>query len=202
MTATAAGQARRTALFLLYQWDLTGQPLAALYEGVPDRSRASSPRRWRAAPASSTSGSARPRGLDRRPAGYARAEHPADRDPRARGGSVPPEVAINEAVVLAKRYASDEAARLVNGILGPRGARATEEAIDGVSRVGRRGTGKRAEELLERLEATREELERLAAAGRTRGGRRRPHRARGAREGGRGRAQQGRAGARPDAPQP
>ena len=32
--------------------------------------------------------------------------------------TVPPEVAINEAVVLAKRYATDEAARLVNGILG------------------------------------------------------------------------------------
>jgi transcription antitermination protein NusB len=31
--------------------------------------------------------------------------------------SVPPEVAINEAVVLAKRYASEDAARLVNGIL-------------------------------------------------------------------------------------
>jgi transcription antitermination protein NusB len=32
--------------------------------------------------------------------------------------TVPPEVAINEAVVLAKRYATDEAAKLVNGILG------------------------------------------------------------------------------------
>ena len=31
--------------------------------------------------------------------------------------SVPPEVAMNEAVVLAKRYASEEAGRLVNGIL-------------------------------------------------------------------------------------
>ena len=30
---------------------------------------------------------------------------------------MPPEVAINEAVVLAKRYASEEAGRLVNGIL-------------------------------------------------------------------------------------
>ena len=30
---------------------------------------------------------------------------------------MPPEVAIDEAVVLAKRYASDDAARLVNGIL-------------------------------------------------------------------------------------
>ena len=28
-------QARRQALFLLYQWDLTGQPLASLYEGTP-----------------------------------------------------------------------------------------------------------------------------------------------------------------------
>jgi transcription antitermination protein NusB len=31
---------------------------------------------------------------------------------------VPAEVAINEAVLLAKRYASEDAARLVNGILG------------------------------------------------------------------------------------
>jgi transcription antitermination protein NusB len=31
---------------------------------------------------------------------------------------VPTDVAINEAVVLAKRYASEDAARLVNGILG------------------------------------------------------------------------------------
>ena len=34
------------------------------------------------------------------------------------GGDVPVEVAIDEAVTLAKRYASDEAGRLVNGILG------------------------------------------------------------------------------------
>ena len=34
---------------------------------------------------------------------------------------MPPEVAMNEAVVLAKRYASEDAGRLVNGILGPRG---------------------------------------------------------------------------------
>ena len=33
------------------------------------------------------------------------------------GGEVPDPVAINEAVELARRYASDEAARLVNGIL-------------------------------------------------------------------------------------
>ena len=34
--STGRRQARRTALFLLYQWDLTGQPLTALYEGEPD----------------------------------------------------------------------------------------------------------------------------------------------------------------------
>ena len=33
-------------------------------------------------------------------------------------GEVPVEVAIDEAVSLAKRYASDEAGRLVNGVLG------------------------------------------------------------------------------------
>ena len=33
MAATSRRAARRTALFLLYQWDLTGQPLASLYEG-------------------------------------------------------------------------------------------------------------------------------------------------------------------------
>ncbi len=33
-------------------------------------------------------------------------------------GSVPVEVAIDEAVTLAKRYASEDAGRLVNGILG------------------------------------------------------------------------------------
>ena len=34
------------------------------------------------------------------------------------GDDVPDEVAIDEAVTLAKRYASDDAGRLVNGILG------------------------------------------------------------------------------------
>jgi N utilization substance protein B len=33
-------------------------------------------------------------------------------------GEVPPEVVIDEAVGFAKRYASEDAARLVNGILG------------------------------------------------------------------------------------
>ena len=41
------------------------------------------------------------------------------------GDEVPDDVAINEAVELAKRYASDEAARLVNGVL----ARIAREAV-------------------------------------------------------------------------
>ena len=36
MTAVGRRQSRRTALFLLYQWDVTGQPLGSLYEGEPD----------------------------------------------------------------------------------------------------------------------------------------------------------------------
>ena len=38
MTVAKVGrrQSRRTALFLLYQWDLTGQPMASLYDGTPD----------------------------------------------------------------------------------------------------------------------------------------------------------------------
>ena len=112
-------EARRTALFLLYQSDLTGQPLAALYEGVPDEF----------AHGLAEAVLERADELDRRITDSADG-WTADRlgtlernvlrigVHELEEGSVPPEVAINEAVVLAKRYASDEAARLVNGILG------------------------------------------------------------------------------------
>ena len=111
--------ARRTALFLLYQWDLTGQPLASLYEGEPDEF----------ATGLASAVADRAEALDRR------VTESSDEWAAERMGTlernilrigvyeleertVPPEVAINEAVVLAKRYATDEAARLVNGILG------------------------------------------------------------------------------------
>lgn len=111
--------ARRTALFLLYQWDLTGQPLASLYEGTPDEF------------ARTLAGEVAERaaGLDKRIT-EASDDWPADRLGtlernilrmgvyELEEGTVPPEVAINEAVVLAKRYASEDAASLVNGILG------------------------------------------------------------------------------------
>jgi N utilization substance protein B len=111
--------ARRTALFLLYQWDVTEQPLASLYEGEVDP--------FARETAEAVVGKAAE--LDRRisdaaegwPAGRLGAIernilrialHELD------GEDVPDEVAIDEAVTLAKRYASDDAARLVNGILG------------------------------------------------------------------------------------
>jgi N utilization substance protein B len=111
--------ARRTAFFLLYQWDVTGQPLASLYEGEVDEF----------ARDTAQAVAARAEELDARitdaSEGWA-----ADRLGAVERnilriatyeldtGSVPPEVAIDEAVTLAKRYASDDAARLVNGILG------------------------------------------------------------------------------------
>jgi N utilization substance protein B len=111
--------ARRQALFLLYQWDLTGQELASLFEGEPDP--------FARALAESVAG--RAEALDRR-ISEASSDWPAERMGtlernvlrigvyELEDGTVPREVAINEAVVLAKRYASEDAARLVNGILG------------------------------------------------------------------------------------
>ena len=121
MTVAKVGrrQSRRTALFLLYQWDLTGQPMASLYDGTPDdfalqlaeaiveRAPALDERITAASDAWSAD---RLGTLERnvlRIGVYELEE-----------GTVPAEVAINEAVVLAKRYATEDAARLVNGILG------------------------------------------------------------------------------------
>jgi N utilization substance protein B len=116
--AVGRRQSRRTTLFLLYQWDLTGEPLTALYEGEPDEF----------ALGLAEAVSARAEELDRRITDAAEG-WTADRlgtlernilrvgVHELEEGSVPAEVAINEAVVLAKRYASEDAARLVNGIL-------------------------------------------------------------------------------------
>ena len=118
MSLTGRRAGRRTALFLLYQWDLTGQPLASLYEGEPDEF----------ATDLAEAVAARADDLDRRVTD-ASDEWVAERMGTLERNilrigvyeleerTVPPEVAINEAVVLAKRYASDDAARLVNGIL-------------------------------------------------------------------------------------
>ena len=111
--------ARRQALFLLYQWDLTGQPLASLFEGDPNEfavqlaevvSRQAEALDVRITAVSDGWPADRLGTLERnilRIGVYELEEE-----------TVPAEVAINEAVLLAKRYASEDAARLVNGILG------------------------------------------------------------------------------------
>jgi len=119
VNAVGRRQSRRAALFLLYQWDVTGQPLGSLYEGEPDE--------FAAGLASAVA--------ERAPQLDARITTASDAWSADRlgtlernvlrigvyeleEGTVPHEVAINEAVVLAKRYATEDAARLVNGILG------------------------------------------------------------------------------------
>jgi transcription antitermination protein NusB len=110
---------RRTALFLLYQWDLTGQPLGTSYEGEIDEF----------ARGLAEAVVERADELDARISSVS-GDWPAkqlgtlERNILRIGvyelqeGTVPVEVAIDEAVSLAKRYASEDAGRLVNGVLG------------------------------------------------------------------------------------
>lgn len=116
---TSRREARRAALFMLFQWDVTGKPLGSTYEGEVDEF----------ARETAEAVAERAADLDRRideatddwPAGRLGA---LERNVLRVGihelevGEVPREVAIDEAVRLAKRYASDEAGKLVNGILG------------------------------------------------------------------------------------
>jgi N utilization substance protein B len=111
--------ARRTAFILLYQWDVTGQPLASLYEGEVDeyaRSLAEAVVEHateldaRITEASDEWTADRLGAVERNVLRIALVELDGD--------DVPDEVAIDEAITLARRYASDDAARLVNGILG------------------------------------------------------------------------------------
>jgi N utilization substance protein B len=104
---------------MLFQWDVTGEPLGSTYEGeVDDFARETA-----------EAVAERAAELDRR-IDEATEDWPADRLGaiernilrvgiyELERGEVPVEVAIDEAIRLAKRYASDEAAKLVNGILG------------------------------------------------------------------------------------
>jgi transcription antitermination protein NusB len=111
--------ARRTALFVLYQWDVTGEPLASLYEGEID------PFAQELAEAVAAHAEELDRTITEASEGWTADRLGAlERNALRIGvhelqtGDVPVEVAINEAVELTKRYATDEAARLVNGILG------------------------------------------------------------------------------------
>ena len=112
-------QARRQALFLLYQWDLSGQQIGSQYaeeidpwaRGVAEAvSKHASELDERITAASDGWTADRLGAVERsalRVAVHELSNH-----------EVPPEVAINEAVAFTKRYASDDGARLVNGILG------------------------------------------------------------------------------------
>jgi transcription antitermination protein NusB len=117
--STGRRGARRAALFVLYQWDVTGQPLASLYEGDLDAYTKELAEGVAAEVdhLDSTIGDAssdwRPERLGALERNILRiALYELDRD------EVPLEVAIDEAVRLARRYASEDAAKLVNGILG------------------------------------------------------------------------------------
>ena len=111
--------ARRDALFVLYQWDVTGTPLASLHEGDLDSyaqdlvdgvSGEAAELDARINDASSDWSADRLGALERNVLRIALWE--------LERGDVPLEAAIDEAVSLAKRYSSEDAGRLVNGILG------------------------------------------------------------------------------------
>jgi len=113
---TSRRGARRSALFVLYKWDLTGK-----LELEPDADEYT--RRTVEAV------QARTEELDARITESAQG-WTADRlgvvernvlriaIEEIESGAAPVEVAIDEAVTLAKRYASEDAGKLVNGILG------------------------------------------------------------------------------------
>ncbi len=119
MSEISRREARRAAVFMLFQSDVTGRPLGSLYEGDVD------PYTERIAQAVSAHAEV----LDARITEAAN-DWTADRLGAVErnvlrvaleeldDGEVPFEVVLDEAVGLAKRYASEDAARLVNGILG------------------------------------------------------------------------------------
>jgi N utilization substance protein B len=119
VTEISRREARRAAVFMLYQWDVTAQPLGSLHEGELDD--------YTLQVAEAVTAHAPE--LDARITA-ASDEWPADRLGAVErnvlrvalqeldAGQVPEEVVLDEAVTLAKRYASDDAGRLVNGILG------------------------------------------------------------------------------------
>jgi N utilization substance protein B len=110
--------ARRAAMFMLYRWDVTGEPLEPPHDAEVD------PFAVETAEAVAARAPELDRAITDAAEGWTAERLGAvERNVLRIGvhelqtGSVPEEVAIAEAVALAKRYASDEAGRLVNGIL-------------------------------------------------------------------------------------
>jgi transcription antitermination protein NusB len=116
---TSRRQARRQALFLLYQWDLSGTEIGSQFadeidpwarELVEEAAAHATELDERITAAAEGWTADRLGVVERSALRVAICE--LDR------ADVPVEVAIDEAVAFTKRYASDEGARLVNGILG------------------------------------------------------------------------------------
>ena len=119
MSEISRREARRAAVFMLYQWDVTETPLGSLYEDeVDDYTRrlaeaveARVPELDARITAASDDWTADRLGAVERNILRVAIEELDE-------GEIPREVVLDEAVTLAKRYASDDAGRLVNGILG------------------------------------------------------------------------------------
>jgi N utilization substance protein B len=111
-------EARRTAVFVLYQWDVTETPLGSLHEGefddytraIAEAVAAHAPELDAKITAASDDWTADRLGAVERNI-LRIAVHELD------AGEIPPRVVIDEAVTLAKQYSTREAGRLVNGIL-------------------------------------------------------------------------------------
>jgi N utilization substance protein B len=119
VNAISRREARRAAVFMLFQWDVTGRPLGSLYEGDVDEYTEELTRAVtdhaaeldaRITAASDDWTADRLGAVERNVLRVALEELDE--------GEVPVEVVLDEAVTLAKRYASEDAGRLVNGILG------------------------------------------------------------------------------------
>ena len=110
---------RRDAVFALYQHEVTSRPLGEMLEGAKPFTR-------ELAVAVDTHRADLDELIARHSKGWALERiAPLERNimrvallEALHRDDIPVEVAIDEAVRLAKRYASDDAARLVNGILG------------------------------------------------------------------------------------
>jgi N utilization substance protein B len=120
MARVSRREARRSALTLLYQWDVTERPLGEHYEGEIDdyardvataivRDAAELDRRITEAAEESGWTADRLGAVERNILRIAIHELDA--------GEIPARAVIDEAVTLAKQFSTREAGRLVNGIL-------------------------------------------------------------------------------------
>jgi len=119
VTTISRREARRAAVFMLFQWDVTGKPLGSLYEGEVDdytRQLADAVSEHAALLDARITSASDDWTADRLGAVERNVLRVALEE--LDEGVVPMEVVLDEAVTLAKRYASEDAARLVNGILG------------------------------------------------------------------------------------